>query len=206
MQRGRIPLPVALFLASWAGTAAADPPDQAIEGRLGTLVPSQVLDGANLHLRLGWRMLLGGGFWLHTEAGADRATVTGVTTVLPAPGGAVALRADQSTWTVPVLAGVAWQLARDDGPGVGLTAAGGVAWRHATQTDSVVGGPDLGQRSEAGVDYLVMGRLDLTWALRGGEIVFGGGWQQVFRPGPAPATGDVRASGLFLEGGWRVLY
>jgi hypothetical protein len=198
-------LAVAILLAG-VGAAAAEPPDDALEGRGGVLVPSQVLDGASLHLALAWQRRLGGSFWLHVEGGANRTTITGLTKVVQAPGGSLTLRGDQEQWTVPLLAGFAWQSADADGAGWDLLLAAGPAWTSAKLETSAVGGAKLGAVSEQRFDVMGLGRVDLTWPVRPGVLVVGVGWQEVLTPGDDRRTGDVRVSGLLLEGGWRAYF
>lgn len=169
---------------------------QAVEIRAGTLVPEQVLDGANLHFALGWRIAVRGPLWAQLEAGVDRTAITALTTEVPALGGSVTVRADHSMWTVPMLMGAAWQTER-----VGVTLMGGAAYGHATLTSDVVGAARLQDESEDVLEPMVRARIDLAWPLPLGALVGGAGWQHVFAG--ERSTGDVHASGLILEVGWR---
>lgn len=203
---------VGLAAPALAATAAAAPADEeenqddfahALEARMGALVPSQVLDGASLHLTLAYRYRLTGPLWLHLEGGANRTRITALTRAVPAPGGAVTLRADHEQWTLPMVAGVGLQGPVAAGARWGAVAAAGAAWSAATLRSSVVGGPKLGVEDETRFDLLGLARVDLTWPVRPGLLVVGVGWQEVFTAGDDRTTGDVRASGLLLEGGWR---
>ncbi|MCA9561036.1 MAG: hypothetical protein H6704_01000 [Myxococcales bacterium] len=204
--------PLALFAGLLCAPAAAlaeappdpvdRPPSQAIEARLGALLPAQVLDGLNLRVEIGWRAALGHGFWLPVSLGAQRTTITALTARIDAPGQSLTLRADHAQWTLPALAGVGWQ---SSGPGaqLGLAALFGVAWIHATLDSEVVGGEDDRRRTDARVDGLLVGRVDLSWAMAFGAAVVGGGWQSIVPFGDPAPTGDVRVTGTFVEAGWR---
>jgi hypothetical protein len=183
---------------------AGDPADQSIEARGGVLVPSQVLDGASLHLAVAWRYRLTGPLWLHVEGGADRTKVTALVDAVPAPGGALTLRADHEQWTVPVIGGLALQAEPDEGAGWGLVAGIGPALTYAEMRTSAPGGYALATKRETTIDLMALGRVDLTWRMRPGLLVVGLGWQEVLTDGDDRSTGDVRASGLVLEAGWRL--
>ncbi len=178
--------------------------DQAIEARGGVLVPSQLLDGASLHLAVAWRQRLTGPLWLHVESGADRTKVTALIDHVPVPGGALTLRADHEQWTVPVLGGLGLQAEPDDGAGFGLVAGVGPAITYAELRTSAPGGYALATKRETTIDLMALGRVDVTWSVRPGLLVVGLGWQEILTDGGDRSTGDVRASGLILEAGWRL--
>jgi hypothetical protein len=182
-----------LLMTLVAGLAQAQ---QAVEIRAGTLVPEQLLDGANLHLAVGVRVAVHDSLWAQVEAGVDRTAITALTTEVHSPSGAVTIRADHSMWTVPMLVGAAWQAGR-----VGVTLLGGVAYGHATLTSDVVDGARLQDDTEEVLEPMVRARIDMAWPLPLGELVAGAGWQHVFAG--ERSTGDVYASGLILEVGWR---
>ncbi len=170
--------------------------EQAVELRAGTLVPAQVLDGANVHTALGWRLALGDATFLRAETGLDRTAVTGLTAQVETLGGSVVLRADHQLWTVPALVGVGWE-AGD----LGLTLLGGAAYAYAATSAQVVDGATLLDEDEHLIEPMVRGRADARWPLPAGELLIGAGWQHVFVG--ERSTGEVHASGLILEVGWR---
>ncbi len=204
-------LPWVVCWAVPAGAGAADtappaaPPTQAIEVRAGALVPAQVLDGASVRLAAAWRRALGAGLWVAVETGASRTTISALGAPLSINADTLTVRADHTQWTVPGLLGVAW--GGDDGDARwGLALLGGVAWTHASLDSAVAGGDTYASRSDDRADWIGVARVDLSWPVTSGEVVAGGGWQATAPLGAPPATGDVRATGLFLEAGWRALF
>ncbi len=191
----------ALITALWAAPAAAG---QGVELRAGTLVPAQVLDGANVHLGAGYSLHLSGGLHAHLEVGLQRTTITALTTELASPGGTVVLRADHAMWVVPALVGVGWRGSPGAEPRVSASVGVGAAHTIAELRTSVVDGPDLDSSGDAATQGVARARADFGWPLPLGEIVVGVGWQQIFAADADRGTGDVRASGLFLEAGWRL--
>ncbi len=177
---------------------------QVVELRAGTLVPQQVLDGAGLHLASGWRLNIAETLYLQLESGVNRVATTALVRDIDALGGTVRLRADHVLWSVPLLAGIVWQGERG-----GLALLGGAAWSRASLKTRVVNGAILDDLEKDVVDPLVRVRADFAWPLPVGAIIAGVGWQQVFPVeretggDPEKGHGDIHASGLLLEVGWR---
>lgn len=210
MNRRHAPALFATLLAA-GGVARADdaaaPPSGGFEVRAGALVPRQILDGANLHAAVAGRYRLAGTLWAHVETGLDRTTVSGLTTDVLAPGGAVRMRADHAQWTVPVLAGLAWRQGEAARPRFGATLAGGIAWSSAELRGAVVNGEGGSRVNDQFVDLAALARFDAAWPLRSGEALLGLGWREGFPVGNDDRpTGDVRSAGLLMEAGWRVVF
>lgn len=170
-----------------------------LEGRIGALLPAQIVDGPNAHFVLGWRSKLTGPLYGHVETGADRATITGLSTAVPSPGGGVALQADEELWAFPALTGLSLGGRVSDELFLGVAVLGGLVYERARLDTKVVEGARLASRTRSRIAPMVRTRLEVDWLLARHALVFGAGWQQIL----GDADRQMTASGVFLEVGWR---
>lgn len=182
-----------------------EPGPHGVDLRFGALVPQQELDGLGLHVSLGWRYHLLAWLAVFVEGGLNRISATGISEAVSAPGGLVRVRLDHTSWTLPVSGGLAASVPAGGRMRLGLALGGGPAWTVASLERSVVGGEGATRDDAVFLDALVLARLEATWAVPSGALVVTAGGQWV-PTGGARVTGDFRATGAVLEGGWRARF
>ncbi len=191
----------AWILAVLATLPSSEP--HLVELRAGTLLPAQELDGAGLHLALGWRLRVGGGLEAGLETGTRRVALTALRTTLPTAGGGVILRADYEGWSTPLLLALGWGFGETTR--VGVQVAGGPAWVHSELSTAVAGGPELSRARDDALDWMLLARLDFALPLERGALLLAAGWEKVYTESER-RTGAVEATGVMLELGWRVSF
>jgi hypothetical protein len=182
-----------------------EPGPHGVDLRFGALVPQQELDGLGLHVSLGWRYHLLDWLAVFVDGGLNRISATGLSEAVSAPGGLVRVRLDHTSWTLPVTCGLAASVSAGGRMRLGLAFGGGPAWTVASLEQSVVGGEGRTREDAVFFDALMLARLEASWAVPSGALVLTAGGQWV-PTGGARVTGDFRATGAVLEGGWRARF
>lgn len=177
---------------------------QAIEFRLGTVLPSQVLDGPGLRTTAAYSIRLASSIWFRAESGLERVTMHGLTTDVSAPGATTRIRADSVQWNWPTMVGLAWVPQLHNGWSWSAFGGAGIAWSWTKTEASVVGFAPRRESTDSEQDLVIGARLDLRRAFRAGDFIVGIAWESTPFAGTEKRRHHMVPEGALLEAGWRI--